>query len=105
MRSITNGFLGFIPLIFVWHLLGSPQTQLECRKITLEFSLEAGQSYERIIGRNHTLKVRADDSLKPPNGWRYSLVDSAGHDYIAPVNPPLRFNPLQILGPGYTLTT
>jgi hypothetical protein len=25
-------------------------------------------------------------------------------DYIAPVNPPLRFNPTQILGPGYNLT-
>ena len=67
-------------------------------------TLEAGQSYERSIGGSLTLKVRADDSGKPPNGWYYSLVDPDGHDYIAPVNTPLRFNPLQTPGPGYSLT-
>ena len=49
------------------------------------------------------MKVRANKGLKVPNGWTFTLEDAAGCDYIAPVNPPLRFNPTETLGPGYGL--
>jgi len=103
-RSTIQGLLGSTLLFFIWHLSAQQQRQTECREVTLNISLKAGQSYQQPVGGNLMLTVRANGSLKPPNGWTFSLYDSAGHDYIAPVNLPLRFNPLQILGPGYGLT-
>jgi hypothetical protein len=100
-KSYFNGFLAVTLLIFTWQ--GSVHRQaanLHCTKAVMEFSLAAGKSYEQPIGGNLTLKI----AQREPNGWTFSLEDAAGHDYIAPVNPPLRFNPTQIIGPGYNLT-
>jgi hypothetical protein len=90
--------LGSTLLIFTWHTFAYQPAQPECTRITLKLTLTAGQSYEQRIGGNLTLKVM------PSDGWTFSLEDAASHDYIAPVNPPLRFNPLQTLGPGYSLS-
>lgn len=79
------------------------QTAEQCKVVTLRISLKAGQSYEQRIG-DLTFTVRAASSRKPGDGWYFSLEDESGHDYIAPANLPLRFNPRQILGPGYSLT-
>lgn len=81
-----------------------PQTKPQCNAVTLKFSLKAGESFEQRIG-DLTFKVRVDPGWKPGNGWDFSLEDAAGHDFIYSANPPLRFNPSQILGPGYSLTT
>jgi hypothetical protein len=96
--------LGFMLLAFTWYPFASQEPQAQCSQINLTFSLTAGQSLKQNIGAGLTLQVHSNDSLGPPNGWTFSLDDPARHDYIAPVNPPLRFNPLQTLGPGHGLT-
>jgi hypothetical protein len=100
-RSPIHGLLAVTLLIFTWQSSAHPQaSNLHCTKTVIEFALAAGKNYEQPIGGNLTLKI----AQREPNGWTFSLEDAAGHDYIAPVNPPLRFNPTQILGPGYGLT-
>ncbi len=86
--------LGSMLLAFIWQLPANQKSPAQCSEITLTVSLEAGPSFEKPIGGNLTLKVQANNGLKPPNGWTFYLDDPAGDDYIAPVNPPLRFNPL-----------
>jgi hypothetical protein len=91
-RSLINGLLGTPLFIFTRHGFAYQRAQAKCTKVTLKLTLTAGQSYEQRIGGNLTLKVM------PSNRWMFSLEDAAGHDYIAPVNPPLRYNPMQTLG-------
>lgn len=76
-----------------------------CHSVVLTGRLSAGGRYEEAIGED--LVFRLDPERLGPNGqlngWNISLVASRdeNHDYIYPVNPPLRFNGLQILGPSY----
>jgi hypothetical protein len=76
-----------------------------CRKIELTSELSAGQSFERKIsaGLSFHVESAALDAKGRSNGWAIRLTDLADKDdeYIYPVNPPLRFNGLQTLGPGY----
>jgi len=76
-----------------------------CRSVSFEAELSAGDSFEKMVGgdlvfRLHPMRLGAEGQL---NGWRLILAPSqaADKDYIYPVNPPLRFNGLQILGPSY----
>ena len=93
-----------LPLLFI-AMIPVPQKQRaqQCNAVTIKFSLKAGESFQQKIG-NLTFNVRADTSRDLPNGWTFSLDNADGHDFIAPVNLPLRFNPSQILGPGYSMT-
>jgi len=104
MRFSRLLLLGSTLVIFTLHSFAY-QDAPGCSQITIEFSLKAGEGYEQRIGKALTFKVRAVDSLNPFKGWTFSLEDHADHDYIAPVNLPLRFNPTQTFGPGYGLTT
>ncbi len=83
----------------------APQKQKaqQCSTVKVTFSLKAGESFHKEIG-NLTFSVRADTSQERPNGWTFSIDNTYGDDFIAPVKIPLRFNPSQILGPGYGLT-
>jgi hypothetical protein len=100
-KSQITGLLAVTLLILSWQSAGGKQpSNPHCTKAVMEFSLAAGKSYEQPISGNLTFKI----AQRQPNGWTFSLEDSAGHDYIAPVNPPLRFNPTQIIGSGYGLT-
>lgn len=96
----------YLVLQLIYGRVAMPQAirlpKLECTQITLKVSLTAGQNYEQPIGRDFTLNVLANST--PPNGWTFTLDGPSGDDYIAPVNPPLRSNPTQILGPAYGFT-
>ncbi len=98
---ITNA----APTLSSGQSLPSPPGQgvAQCNAVTIRFSLKAGESFHQRIG-DLTFNVQADRAQDSPNGWEFSLEDAVGRDMIAPVNLPLRFNPWQILGPGYGLT-
>jgi hypothetical protein len=72
-----------------------------CNAVTLAVSLNAGDGYRRRIN-GLTFQVRAEQQKE--EGWMFYIVDDAGRDFIYPVNPPIRFNPSQILGPGYGMS-
>lgn len=78
-------------------------TAIRCNAVTFKFSLKAGESFQKAIG-NLTFKVQSGTAQERPNGWTFSLDNADGQDFIAPVSIPLRFNPSQILGPGYGLS-
>jgi hypothetical protein len=94
---------GVLLLLFVGDARESRSAQ-QCPAVTISFSLKAGESFQQEIGNDLVFLVRADTSRERPNGWALSIDNAAGRDVIAPVNPPIRFNPSQILGPGYGLT-
>jgi hypothetical protein len=79
------------------------KTAPQCAAVALTVSLQAGDDYQRRIN-DLTFVVRATKDKGFCWGWMFSLEDAAGHDFIYPVNPPLRFNPSQLLGCGYGQT-
>ena len=76
-----------------------------CRSVSFEAELSAGDSFGKMVGGNLVFRLHPMPSGPKGrlNGWRLILAPSqaADKDYIYPVNPPLRFNGLQILGPSY----
>ena len=77
--------------------------QPQCVAVNLSFSLEAGHSFQQQIS-DLTFKVifRRDYAGSWESAcWVFSLDDAKGHDYLYPVNPPLRLNGSQTLGAGY----
>jgi len=79
------------------------ETTPQCTAVAWTISLKAGDDIQRRIN-DLTFKVRATKDKGFCWGWMFSLEDPAGHDFIYPVNPPLRFNPSQTLGCGYGQT-
>ncbi|MGC1373799.1 MAG: hypothetical protein WA824_16815 [Candidatus Sulfotelmatobacter sp.] len=73
--------------------------QIQCRTLTLTGELSSGDHFEKPIGAGLILRIDPEKT----SGWFISLTpkDKPDKDYIYPVNPPLRFNPVQTLGPGY----
>jgi hypothetical protein len=76
-----------------------PSPSPPCRSISLMADLEVNDDFEQNLGSGLVLRVK---SLKEP-GWFVDVVPAAkpNDDYVYPVNPPLRFNGKQTLGPGY----
>ena len=76
-----------------------------CRSVSFEAELSAGDSFGKMVGGNLVFRLHPMPSGPKGrlNGWRLILAPSQAEDkdYIYPVNPPLRFNGLQILGPSY----
>lgn len=73
---------------------------LSCGEVALRVTLKAGDNFSRRVNADGlTLEVKAGQQKE--RGWSFALNDPGGNDYIYPVNPPLRFNPSQTLGPGY----
>jgi hypothetical protein len=86
-------------------IVGQPMAATSCHSIKLTGELQAGDHFEKVIGGDLVLRLEPE-TLGPHgalNGWQISLAPShePDRDYIYPVNPPLRFNGLQTLGPGY----
>jgi hypothetical protein len=85
--------------------LAEPPGTDSCHSIIVMGELSAGELFEKPINKNFILKF--NPQRMGPNGdvnaWGVALVQADGRnrDYIYPVNPPLRFNPLQIIGPAY----
>jgi hypothetical protein len=81
------------------------QPMAACHSIMLTGELHSGEHFEKVIGGELVFRLEPE-RLGPAgelHGWRISLASShePDRDYIYPVNPPLRFNGLQTLGPGY----
>jgi hypothetical protein len=73
--------------------------------VSISSELIAGQPFERAIGGDLVFQIRPE-KLGPNgelDGWTVALhsKSSPEDDYIYPVNPPIRFNGLQTLGPAY----
>ena len=86
-------------------LVGQPMAAMTCHSIMLKGELQAGAHFEKVIGGDLVFKLEPE-ILGPHgdlHGWQISLAPShePDRDYIYPVNPPLRFNGVQTLGPGY----
>ena len=73
----------------------------QCTAITMSFSLEEHDSFEKAVG-DLLFKIRGSELAS--SGWMFSLEDAEGHDFLYPVNPPLRLNGSQTLGAGYGAT-
>jgi hypothetical protein len=76
-----------------------------CHSASLTAELSGGQAFERAVGGGLAFRLQPQ-KLGPDgqaDGWSISLSpqNAPEQDYIYPVNPPLRFNPLQILGRNY----
>jgi len=86
-------------------LVGQPMAATSCHSIMLTGQLQAGAHFEKVISGDLVFKLEPE-TLGPHgelHGWQVSLAPSRepDRDYIYPVNPPLRFNGLQTLGPSY----
>jgi hypothetical protein len=76
-----------------------------CNSVVVSSELAASQTFERAIGGDLIFQIRPE-KLGPNgefDGWTVALhpKSSPEDDYIYPVNPPIRFNGLQTLGPAY----
>lgn len=72
--------------------------------MVLTGELSSGERFEKTIGERLVFRLYPYASPKSEvTGWSISLtpIDDAHQDYVYPVNPPLRFNELETLGPGY----
>jgi hypothetical protein len=84
----------------------SPQpraTGPRCSAVRFTAKLDAGHSFVQKVG-DLRFKIRAAHGKAVCNGWIFTLEDAGDHDFIYPVNFPLRFNPSQYLGCSYGLT-
>jgi hypothetical protein len=72
-----------------------------CRSVTFTAKLSIDQTFRQELGEGLLLRVQPLDAT-----WFVDVVPAARpqDDYVYPVNPPLRFNGNQTLGPGYTET-
>ncbi len=89
-------------------LFGPLQPQLgasgnSCSAVSFTAKLDAGKSFAQKVG-DLEFKIRANHDKALCGGWTFTLEDAGGHDFIYPVNFPLRFNPSQLLGCSYGLT-
>jgi hypothetical protein len=73
-----------------------------CRSTSFMAELKAGQVFEKAIGGDLIFQISTPADSSP---WQISIFPrtSKQDDLIYPVNPPLRFNPLQQIGAGYDL--
>jgi hypothetical protein len=74
-------------------------TQQQCIEVPITFSLKAGNAFQQPIN-DLIFRLQPLEST----GWMFSLEDAKGHDFLYPVNPPLRLNASQTLGAGYGST-
>ncbi len=86
-------------------LVYAQNKSLGCQSFTLTGELEAKASFERVIGNGLFFQVKPTGlgAKGQLDGWEIYIVrpDEPEKDYIYPVNIPLRFNGVQILGNSY----
>ena len=75
------------------------QQSFSCRSVSFKVALNASNDFQRELGGGLLFRVMSE---KQP-AWFIDIVPAEANkdDYVYPVNPPLRFNPHQTLGPGY----
>lgn len=74
-----------------------------CSSVSFTARLDAGNSFVQKVG-DLEFKIRPSHGKGLYKGWTFTLEDAVGHDFIYPVNFPLRFNPSKYLGCSYGLT-
>ena len=94
-----------VAIVFISALVFAQKEKAACQSVQLTAKLQAGEKFARNIGNGLAFQLEPT-RLGPKgdiDGWEISIVDAdpAHTDYIYPVNPPLRFNGLQILGASY----
>ena len=91
-----------LPLFLHASISAQKQPSFDCRSVSFKVALNASDSFQRELGGGLLFRVTAE---KQP-AWFVDIVPAEENtkDYIYPVNPPLRFNPLQTLGPGNSET-
>jgi hypothetical protein len=100
---ICNGrrvlLAALLPLFLLHSISAQKQPSFSCVSVSFKVSLDASNDFQRELGGGLLFRVT---SQKPP-AWFIDIVPAEENtkDYIYPVNPPLRFNPNQTLGPGY----
>jgi hypothetical protein len=100
--KVAGGLRGTLLAIAVLSILaaGLPtqdkSTQPQCTAVAISLLLKTDDSFQEAIS-DLTFKVQPMESA----GWIFSLEDAKGHDFLYPVNPPLRLNSSQTLGAGY----
>lgn len=76
-----------------------------CHSIVLTGEITSSDHFEKTIGAGLVFRLAPERSGPKGelNGWYMTLVPKGKNDedYIYPVSPPLRFNPMQDLGPSY----
>src|SRR5690242_8540401 len=86
-------------------LLSAQNKGASCRSFTLAGELAAKASFERDIGNGLSFQVKPTGlgGKGELDGWEIYIVrpEKTEEDYIYPVNLPLRFNGVQILGASY----
>jgi len=99
---ICNGRRGLLaallPLFLLHSISAQKQPSFSCVSVSFKMALNASEDFQRELGGGLLFRVT---SQKPP-AWFIDIVPAEENtkDYIYPVNPPLRFNPNQTLGPG-----
>lgn len=86
-------------------LLAAQNKGALCRSFTLAGKLAAKASFKRDIGNGLSFQVKPTGlgAKGELDGWEIYIVrpEDPDKDYIYPVNLPLRFNGVQILGASY----
>lgn len=101
--SILNHYrpllAGLLPLMLLRPVSAQKHPAFSCQSVSFKVVLEAGGDFQRELGGGLLFRVthKADD-----HGWFVDIVpaEENAKDYIYLVNPPLRLNPNQTLGPG-----
>ena len=95
------------PIVAVLTVLGAHgagAASRRCHAATFVAEVTAGAHFGRLLGNGLTFRLEPE-RLGPDgtdDGWYATVVATASpnDDYIYPVNPPLRFNGVQIFGPS-----
>jgi hypothetical protein len=87
-------------LLVASSLFAKEPAKADCKSFRFDVSLSAGHDFEKPIGEGLTLTIQHEEG---GTGWDIALTKK-DRDYIYPANLPIRFNPLQIIGPGYGQT-
>ncbi len=101
--SVTN--VAIAALLVVGGVRDADAASRSCHVAAFAVAVTAGEPFERQLGEGLTFRLEPEH-LGPDghdDGWHMTIVAAASpnDDYIYPVNPPLRFNGTQILGPSY----
>jgi hypothetical protein len=80
-------------------LLSQAQVSSLCNSVSFKVTLHVSEDFEKELGGGLLFRVKSEKQ----QGWFVDIVpaEATSQDYVYPVNPPLRFNPNQTLGPGY----
>jgi hypothetical protein len=95
-------FSGLVPLFLLAPISARKQPSFACQSVSFKVALNASNDFQRELGEGLLFRVMSE---KQP-AWFVDIVpaEEITKDYVYPVNPPLRFNPLQTLGPSSSET-